>query len=189
MVHLKGRAMSRRLKTSIAVMIAVLGVGLAYHLYMEEQGNFHAITAGEAYRSALLDRDELEYYIDEYRIKSIINLLGHHPDQAWYREEIKVSQEKNVKHYDVSLAPARQPTEDEVRNLVEIFRNAPRPVLIHCKAGADRSGLAAAIWKVVINKEPKSEAMKQLSIWYGHLPVGRTTAMDRFFESWNPVLE
>lgn len=179
--------MSRSLKISIALMIAVLCFGLGYFLYVEEQGNFHSITVGEAYRSAILDRDKLEHYIQKHRIKSIVNLVGYHPDEHWYKEEVEVSAQRNVEHHDISLPVTRQPTEDEVRTLVEIFKNAPRPVLIHCKRGADRSGLAAAIWKVIIDKEPKSEAKKQLSIWYGHMPIGGRTVMDRFLENWNPV--
>jgi len=93
-----------------------------------------------------------------------------------------------VKHYNIPLSSSREPDETVVRNLIEIFKNAPHPVLIHCQAGADRSGLAAAMWKVFVDKEPKSEAGKQLSLLYGHLPIGKTTAMDRFFQKWNPPL-
>jgi protein tyrosine/serine phosphatase len=169
-------------------MALLLLFGATYLLYMEEQGNFHAITYGEAYRSAILDRDELEHYIQKYEIKSIVNLLGHHPNKLWYREEIEVSVDHNIKHYDVSLTATREPSDEEAGKLVEIFKSAPRPVLIHCKGGADRSGLAAAMWKVIVNKEPKSEAAKELSILYGHIPIGKTVAMDRFFKNWNPVL-
>ena len=70
--------------------------------------------------------------------------------------------------------------------LIGLQKDAPRPVLIHCKTGADRSGLAAAMWKVVVDKEPKSEAAKELSFWYGHIPIGKTIAMDQFLKNWNP---
>lgn len=56
--------------------------------YLEEQGNFHAITPGEAYRSAQLDRDELEHYVRQYKIRSIINLRGERTGKPWYKEEI-----------------------------------------------------------------------------------------------------
>jgi protein tyrosine/serine phosphatase len=166
-------------------IVLVLLSSASYFLYIEEQGNFHPITEGEAYRSAQLDRDEFEYYIKKYDIKSIVNLRGEHPEAAWYREEKKVSTEHNVKHYDISLSSSREPDQEDIRRLMKVFRTAPRPVLIHCQAGADRSGLAAAIWKVIVDKEPKSEAEKQLSIFYGHLPIGKTTVMDRFFQNWN----
>ena len=180
--------MLRKFKVLVAAVSLVVFFGASYFLYMDEQGNFHAITRGEAYRSALLDRDELEHYIKKYEIKSIVNLLGDHPNEPWYREEKEVSADHNLEHYDLSLPATHEPTEEEARELVEIFKNAPRPVLIHCKAGADRSGLAAAMWKVVVDKEPKSVAAKELSVLYGHIPIGKTIAMDHFFEKWNPAL-
>ena len=73
--------MSRRLKFSVAAMALLLLFGASYFLYMEEQENFHTVREGGAYRSAKLDRDEIEYYIKKYHIKSILNLLGDHPNE------------------------------------------------------------------------------------------------------------
>ena len=183
-------AFSRKLKISITALAVVLLLPAGYFgVYMQVQGNFHPITAGEAYRSAKLDGDKLEYYVTKYDIKSIVNLTGEHPRKPWYREEIQVSAEHHVKHYDIRLWAHHEPTEEDVRELVEILKTAPRPVLIHCKGGSDRSGLVAAMWKVIVDKEPKSEARKQLSIVYGHFPIGKTSAMDHFFEHWDPTLQ
>jgi protein tyrosine/serine phosphatase len=177
---------TRKSRISIAVILTLLLLSAGY-LYVEESHNFHPITEGEAYRSAQLDREEFEYYIKRYNIRSIINLRGENPQAPWYQEELGISAERHIKHYDVALSSSHEPTEEDVRKLIEIFRTAPRPVLIHCLAGADRSGLAAAMWKVVIDKEPKSEAERQLSILYWHLPVGKACAMDRFFRNWDPA--
>ena len=43
----------------------------------------------------------------------------------------------------------------------------------------------AAMWKLYVDKESMSEARKQLSIFYGHIPFGPTSAMDEFFEKWS----
>jgi protein tyrosine/serine phosphatase len=153
---------------------------------MEEQGNFHPITEGEAYRSSQLDKDELEYYIKKNNIRSVLNLRGANVDKPWYREEINVCAEHKVMHHDVPLSASREPTDEEIQKIMEIFISAPRPILIHCKSGADRAGLVAAMWKVVVDKEPKSIAEKQLSIMFGHLPVGSAIAMDLFFQKWTP---
>lgn len=178
--------MYQRLKFSIAGLTLSLLLSGGYFLYMEEQVNFHPITDGEAYRSAQMDRDELEYYIKKYNIRSIVNLRGENPDTPWYIKEEKVSAEHNVAHYDIALSASREPTDEEVRRLMEIFKSAPRPILIHCQGGADRSGLAAAMWKVMVDKEPKSDAGKQLSVLYGHIPMGKKKAIDHFFENWKP---
>ncbi len=180
------RRLRRRFLTSSLIMLPLLAAG--YFLYMEEQGNFHPITDGEAYRSAQLDRAEFEHYIKKYGIKSILNLRGKNLDEPWYKEEIRVSAEHSIAHYDLSLSATHEPSEEDVRKLMEIFSHAPRPVLIHCRAGADRSGLVAAMWKVVVDKEPKLEAGKQLSFLYGHVPIDKTFAMDSFFQKWTPVL-
>jgi protein tyrosine/serine phosphatase len=180
---------SRRVRIVIAALVLLMLPPAGYFgVYMRVQGNFHPITPGEAYRSAKLDSDKLEYYIKKHNIKSIVNLIGEDPRKPWYQEELRVSAKHNIKHYDITLSATEEPTEQDVRRLVEIFHHAPRPVLIHCKGGSDRSGLAAAMWKVIVDKEPKSEARRQLSILYGHFPFGKTSAMDHFFEEWNPAL-
>ena len=184
------RAFSRRLQIVIAALVILMLPPAGYFgMYLRVQGNFHPITTGEAYRSAKLHRDKLEYYVKKYNIKSIVNLIGEDPQKPWYREELEVSAALKLRHYDLSLSATEEPTKEDVQNLMEIFETAPRPVLIHCKGGSDRSGLVAAMWKVVVDKEPKSEANKQLSIVYGHFPIGGTSTLDRFFEKWDPTVE
>jgi len=169
--------------TSLALMLILAG---SYICYVIDQGNFHTITDGEAYRSAQLDRDKLEYFIRRYNIRSILNLRGTNPDRDWYKEELTVSAANRIKHYDIALSSKKEPTENDVKQLTEIFREAPRPILIHCQFGADRSGLVAAMWKVIVDHEPKPEAEKQLSVFYGHVPLGGRDAMENFFIKWQP---
>ena len=179
--------MLRKFKFYI-IPFAVLLIPLSYFSYLYGlSSNFHTITAGEAYRSAQPDRDDIEYYIREYGIRSILNLRGENLDNQWYTDEIKISAKYNVKHYDLALSAGREPTKEEVQHLMGIFKEAPRPILIHCMSGADRTGLVSAMWKMAVDKEIKTEAEKQLSIWYGHIPLGNTYSQDKFFNNWNPV--
>jgi protein tyrosine/serine phosphatase len=170
------------------VALSLIAIGSAVFCEVE-CGNFHTITPGEAYRSAQLDMDKLAYYIKKYRIKSILNLRGKDPGSTWYIDELNVSAKNNVEHYDISLSAHEEPQERDIESLMDIFMRAPRPLLIHCRAGADRSGLVAAMWKLVFDREPKVEAARQLSIFYGHLMVGKAKAMDDFFQKWNPTFK
>lgn len=179
----------KKILLSIIIIILTPLLGGAIYAYKAaEQCNFHQITKGEAYRSAQMSGEELKHHIDFYKIKSILNLRGKEPNERWYKEEIKVSAEKAVMHYDIYLSAYREPTAEDVRILTGLIESAPRPILIHCQGGADRTGLVAAMWKVIVEKESKREAGKQLSILYGHLPLGPASAMDQFFEKWHPVL-
>jgi protein tyrosine/serine phosphatase len=171
----------------MALFLCVVGILVAGRLwYLDEQGNFHPITPGEAYRSAQLDRDELEDYLARFNIRSVLNLRGKKEGRPWYEEETAVCRDLGVRHYGLRLSAEKAPDPKEIEELLRIFRSAPRPVLIHCKAGADRSGLAAALWKVVNDGTSKSVARRQLSIRYGHMPLGPTQALDDFFEGWEP---
>lgn len=184
-LNLIPQGMSLRRKVFVvAVLILLFPAG--YSLNLVEKGNFHVITEGEAYRSAQLSREKFEYYIKEYHIRSILNLRGPSSDSSWYKDEIKVSNEQNLMHYDISLSASRELSVEDVQRLLTVFRDAPRPILIHCKSGADRTGLVAAMWKVIVDREPKSVASKQLFFLYGHIPIGGTYAMDRFFWNWDP---
>lgn len=183
----KGRTkLGKKGKWVLVPLSILLFLTESYAVYMEEWSNFHPITPGEAYRSAEADRDELEYYVAKYNIKSILNLQGTRASDQHYRDEIGVCWERGLVHYDLRLSADKKPSRDTMDQLICIFKVAPRPILIHCKAGSDRTGLVAAMWKVIVDKEPKGLAAEHLSIRYGHLPFGAATAMDDFYVEWQP---
>ena len=177
---------SKKTKWIFILLTAVLFLPASYFIYIAEQGNFHEITPAEAYRSAQLDRDGLKHYIRQYHIKSIINLRGQRAGRGWYQDELGICEQYGVRHFDSSIPADRSPSREQLKTLRHIFANAPRPLLLHCKAGADRAGLAAALWKMVVDKEPKTLARKQLSLRFGHFPVGPTSALDDFLKKWQP---
>ena len=177
---------NKKTKWMFIFLTAVLFLPASYFIYMEEQGNFHPITPGEAYRSAQLDRDELQHYIRKFNIKSIINLRGKRTGQSWYQEELDTCRQFGCRHYDLSIPADRSPSPRKIKELLRLFENAPRPVLFHCRAGADRTGLAAALWKVTVDGKPKVLARRQLSLRFGHFPIGPTAALDDFFKKWQP---
>jgi protein tyrosine/serine phosphatase len=185
MARSKHKHIARRIAKAAMVLGGMLAViAAARFWYLEEQGNFHPITPGEAYRSAQLDPDEQAYYIRKFNIRSVINLRGSNAGERWYDEEIDTSRKLGVNHYDLGLSADIKPTFLEIRSLLKLLEIAPRPVLIHCLGGADRSGLAAAIWQVAIKGLPKADARRQLSFIYGHMSFGPTQVLDQFFEQW-----
>ena len=179
------KSLKKKILKSIAVFFTIVGILVAARFwYLEEQGNFHPITPGEAYRSAQLDRDEWTRYLTQFKIKSVINLRGKHSGASWYQEELATCRRLGVRHYDVRLSAEHRPSPADMRALLTLFKTAPCPILLHCKSGADRSGLVAALWKMVVDHAPKSVAEQQLSLRFGHVPFGPTRAMDRFLSGW-----
>jgi protein tyrosine/serine phosphatase len=155
--------------------------GGSYLGYLQTSGNFHSIVAGEAYRSGQLTYDEFVHYIRQYNIKSIINLRGTNKGSSWYEDELAATRQMHVKLVDYGISANKDVPDADIETLMKIIRDAPKPILIHCKGGADRSGLMAALYLYSLGRTA-DESSRQLSVSYGHISFWNTTqAMDRTF--------
>jgi protein tyrosine/serine phosphatase len=163
-----------------ATCLTVIGVVFGVRL----SDNFDVVEAGLAYRSGQLWPDELDTVVRQNGIRSIISLSQPEPDKAWYRGEVAISAARHIARYEMPLSPQTELTSTELHRLVALLREAPKPVLIHSRCGADRTGLAAAIFVYAIASRSVDEAKSQLSIRYGHFPyvAGNTGAMDSSFQ-------
>ena len=59
-------------------------------------------------------------------------------------------------------------------DVIETLRGAERPLVFHCKSGADRAGMVAAIYLIVFEGQPVEVALRQLGIRYMHLSFSKT---------------
>jgi protein tyrosine/serine phosphatase len=165
---------------SVGLIAAAIG---GYWGILQYEGNLHAVSAGILYRSAQLNKGETRWAVREYAIKSVLNLRGAHAGQPWYDDEIAAAGELGLAHFDYPLSSKRFVTSQQIEEILDIVRKAPKPLLIHCKSGADRSGLVAAIYRVSDTGASAAEADRELSLVYGHFPylTSRSGAMDDSF--------
>jgi protein tyrosine/serine phosphatase len=172
-----------------SLKIAAVAVGLTaasiggYWGILQYEGNLHAVSAGILYRSAQLNKTETRLAAREYGIKSVLNLRGAHAGEGWYDDEIEAAGELGLAHFDYPLSAKRFVSSQEIADILEIVRRAPKPLLIHCKSGADRSGLVAALYRFAETGASAQEADRELSLVYGHFPylTSRSGAMDDSF--------
>lgn len=146
-------------------------------------GNVHTVERHLLYRSAQLDGDDLESLIRSRGIATVLNLRGAAPGQPWYVEELRATAAAGALHLDLGMSANRRPDERTLERLIEILHSARKPLLVHCNGGADRSGLAAALYELLDANKSPAEAAGQLSFRYGHFPwlTSRTGAMDQTF--------
>jgi protein tyrosine/serine phosphatase len=78
----------------------------------------------------------------------------------------------------------RAPPKETLRRAIELFPRLETPVLMHCKSGADRAGLGAALWLIIVEGRPATEAARQLALRYGHVAQAKTGILDAFVEAW-----
>lgn len=165
-------------------LVTVLVSPTAYGFYRWEEGNFHEVSPGQVYRSRQLNGPELVDAAGRYGIKSILNLRGPNHGSQWYQDEVETAHRLGLRLYDYPITASRELTEEQIGQLVVILRDAPKPILIHCKSGADRTSLVSALYVVALDRLSVETASQQLSLYYGHLPAflgTQTSAMDRTF--------
>lgn len=164
-------------------MAGPLAMG-GWALGLQAEGNIHVVEPGALYRSAQPNGSELENLLQDYGIRTVINLRGANTGEGWYDDEIAASNKPGVTHVDIAMSARSKPSTETINQLVQTLRDAPRPILVHCKDGADRTGLAAALYELLVEEKPADDAARQLSFWYGHFPWlgSRTVAMDNTFE-------
>lgn len=146
--------------------------------------NLGVVEPDKIYRSGQLDGEELDELITDKELKSVLNLRGpKKPGVEWYATEKAVCERRGVKLHSVRWSARRFPRTREVLPAIEALETGPFPMLIHCRAGADRTGLASAIYRIHIRKEPVDDAEDELTVWRGHLGfIGGTGELDEFLD-------
>jgi len=173
----KMRSNKLKFVIKMLLMLIVLYIGYFY-IY----GNFHKVDNG-VFRSAQLKDYNYPYFIKKSHIKSILNLRGKKNEQ-WYRDEIVISAKYHIQHYDFKMAAGKELSIKQMDKLISIIKKAPKPILIHCKAGSDRTSLAVALYLYAVKHN--KNAQSAFSLIYGHFPWlgSKTFAMDKSFEKY-----
>ncbi|MEL7343809.1 MAG: sulfur transferase domain-containing protein [Pseudomonadota bacterium] len=109
-------------------------------------------------------------------IKTIISLRGN-KGGSHRLFEIEAAQDAGITMEFVKLGAGSLVPPEEFARLFELFDTAQRPILMHCKSGADRAGLASTLY--LMDREGKSfkEASDQLHWRYMHSRRSRRTGI------------
>ena len=142
--------------------------------------NFAAVAPGVLYRSNHPTPGNLRAFTRKHGLKSLINLRGrtHSGSDALSRE---AAADLGLDFYDMAFELRGAPHKDRILRLAGIVEQMRPPALIHCKSGADRAGLVAGLF-VLLKGGSVDEAMKQLSLRFGHIKQSKTGILDSFFE-------
>jgi protein tyrosine/serine phosphatase len=158
---------------------------LGYLAVLHFNGNFHTVVEGELYRSAQVKGDQLAQYTEKVGLKSVLNLRGASPDAGWYKDEMAESARLGLVHADFALSASREVTNAEAEQLIALMKLLPKPLLIHCKHGSDRTGLLAALYLASIKGVDVDTADDELSLAYGHFAVPYLSSAYPMDISWN----
>ncbi|MDO9347046.1 MAG: tyrosine-protein phosphatase [Pseudomonas sp.] len=120
-----------------------------------EQYNLYQMTP-TLYRSELPDRNAGRL-LEKLKIGTVINFLPE-PDNEWLKSP-------GIRQIQLSYRTDHVDDSDLLAALRTIRgAEADGPVLMHCKHGSDRTGLMAAMYRVVIQGWSKEDALNEMTL-------------------------
>ncbi|WP_339085595.1 fused DSP-PTPase phosphatase/NAD kinase-like protein [Hyphomicrobium sp. ghe19] len=113
-------------------------------------------------------------------IKTIINLRGEQSYGTRWLEQ-QACARHGLTLVDLTLRSRAAPSLAEFQAMKDVLAKAEYPILVHCKSGADRAGLMSVMISHLHDGQPIREAVKQLSLRYGHVRSADTGVLDAVF--------
>lgn len=141
--------------------------------------NLGEVCPGVAYRTNDPNRRVLDFLAERVDLGHIVDLMGR-PDP----EEKAFIEARGGTYTHLRMSAGRPPTPRKILAMIRVTLRAQadsRPLLIHCRAGADRAGVMVAIWRMLFQGVTDRERLKWESLYHFHLkPVYPN--VERFIE-------
>jgi protein tyrosine/serine phosphatase len=154
-----------RLRLIIAGVVLALctAFGLANSKIYLFYSNFHTVVEKQVYRSARPNPERIQHWFDRYGIATVIDMeCGDQSDEPKMKE-------LGIVELDIRWPSSRLPPTEKLRGLITAIETCRRPLLIHCRAGAERTGVASVIAAMAVGNKSYEAARQQLSSEYLHL--------------------
>lgn len=141
--------------------------------------NFAQVVPGKVYRCNHPTPARLSDLASRYHVHTLVNLRGHRQcgSDALSRE---AAGELGLAHVDMAFESRGAPHRERILRFARIYGEIAFPILMHCKSGADRAGLASGL-VILFEGGTAAEALHQLSWRFGHFNRSRTGILDAFF--------
>ena len=174
---------------SSAVVFTVVVVPLSFYGLLHLDHNSHEVEPGLIYRSAQLPAAEFVNLAKRVGLRTVINLRGENSGREWYDDQFRAAQGLGVGFVNYRMSASKELTPAQMAELAQILRDAPKPVLIHCGSGSDRTGLACALYLFDAGY-PAEAVAYQLSLRFGHFPYlwSGSWAMDNSLKAYRDPL-
>lgn len=163
------------------------------HLYYHDHGILRGLWANmeeiapDAWRSNQPSPERIAD-LAEMGIKTIINLRGT-ANRSHYLLEKEACAAHGIALESLALSAKRAPPKELYLALLDLFETVERPFVIHCKSGADRTGIASAFYLLHMNNASVATARAQLSLRYVHIKWLKTGILDHILDAYGTDIE
>lgn len=143
--------------------------------------NLHALDEGRVYRSSQVDEDTLSRWIGRYGLHTVVCLRGNGDAP---RGSARAALGADIAFVQIPMSAMRRPSRQTLLALWRTFETAEYPLLLHCRAGADRTGLAAALYVLYRTGDLQAARAELALIPYGHLGAFGTENMGAVLDAY-----
>lgn len=170
-------------KRILLIVLAVVLIAVGKYVYDTNiKHNFKPVTEGKVYKSGAIPIDQLPGYIEEYNIKSVIDLrfpgtddLVNNPEipEQLLAEKGAIAKIPGVNYYNIGSEQI--PDDETVERFLKVMDDSLNyPVLIHCHHGEGRAILFSSIYRMEYEDMPNDEARKnsRFIVKFGNFEVG-----------------
>lgn len=120
-----------------------------------------------------------------WKVRGIVDVISLRPDRgAVHAFEAETCAKLGLRLRNAALTSREAPRAESLLTLLDIFDTLKRPALMHCKSGADRTGLAAALWHIHVEGAPVETARTHLSLRFLHIKASKTGVLDRVLDAY-----
>ena len=123
----------------------------------------------------------------QHGIRTLINLRGEKSNGS-NTLSLAAAARLGLAHEFLAFESRGAPQRDRILRFHDLYRRMATPALLHCKSGADRTGLAAGL-AILFEGGTAAEALQQLSWRFGHFRHSRAGILDAFFAHYAATAE
>ncbi len=114
-------------------------------------------------------------------VRTIVNLRNGRGHGSWQLQR-ETCERLGLVMTEFVVRSRVAPDRETVLRAKAFFDGLDYPAVFHCKSGADRTGFVAALYLMIREGRSATEALRQLSLRYGHFRFAKTGILDAFFE-------
>ncbi len=152
----------------LLVVLAVLGP-LVWHYFPNY--NWRTVEEGAFYGSRQMGGEALARTIEQYGIRTVVNCRGNNEGSDWYDEEVEACRRMGIAHVNFGWSKNSLPEPESLVQFIELMDTGEKPFLAHCQGGTHRTGVAAAVYRLLKGDSPE-QAREEFKLGFNDAPIG-----------------
>ena len=151
------------------LIVILISAGASYggwQWYIRHRANWGVVVNGEIFRSSQVSRFLIREKLETNKIAVIVSLLGKSKDDKDVDAEIQLAGELGIqfRQYPMDGDGIADPGQyTGALSAIIDAKQAHKPVLVHCHAGAQRTGGVIAVYRLLIEGKSIPEALTEMT--------------------------